>query len=208
LLASLIVSLLILAGLFLLVGHHRALGIDRQAFDVLAVSRGSVLARLAKPAAWLGPWFLAWLLLGVSVMLARHRSWLGLTVLLSGFALSFVTVHIAKIQDGRPRPLGPLLHATGYSFPSSDSTTCAVVIVCAIAVAGLITDRRLRLVLIALSCAITIGVGLLFIAVRVHYLTDVIAGWALAAAAYAACALVAQALSPYFARRSVVARSA
>jgi len=82
-----------------------------------------------------------------------------------------------------------LLPAGGFSFPSSISAVCVGLIAIAILLAHLTSNRTRRAVVIAGGCLLTAAVGLLFVALRVHYLTDVIAGWALGVVAFAACGL-------------------
>lgn len=180
-----------LGGLFWLVGDHRVAGFDRGAFDVLAAARGSLLARLAKPAAVIGPVLLVITVLIVIAVLVRHRAWRDATVVVAGFVLSAVGVSLAKAAERRPRPSGSLLDAGGFSFPSSISAVCVGLAAIAIALAHLTSNRTSRAVVIAAGCLLTVTAGLLFVALRVHYLTDVIAGWALGVVTFAACGLAA-----------------
>lgn len=150
-----------------------------------------MLAQVAKPAAAIGPVLLAIAVFIVIAVLVRHRAWRNAAVVVAGFVLSAIGAFIAKAAEGRPRPSGSLLDAGGFSFPSSISAVCVGLVAIAIALAQLTSNRARRALVITAGCLLTVIAGLLFVALRVHYLTDVIAGWALGVVAFAACGLAA-----------------
>lgn len=73
--------------------------------------------------------------------------------------------------------------------PHSQSGIAAMAVVAA----RLASTRQQQIALVATGGVLTACAGLLFVALRVHYASDVIAGWALGCAAFAYCALVATA---------------
>jgi len=176
--------------MFWLVGDHRLGGVDRRAFALLAVAPGGLLARIAAPAAEIGPPLLAVLVIAVIIVLIRQRARLDAAVVLCGFPVCAIGIHVAKAAVARARPSGSLIQAGGFAFPSGDSALCIGVIVITIALARLTSDRTWRAAWIAAGGLATIAGGLLFIALRVHYLSDVIGGWALGVTVFAACGLV------------------
>lgn len=138
--------------------------------------------------------FLTWLgdtgprivvaLLTVITLLLSHRwrhALLIMGVLLSGIALST----ILKYWIGRPRPqiVPHLDHVNSMSFPSGhtfNSTLFYLVIV--LVIAPLITKRYIRYSLYITAVVLSVATGVSRIALGVHWPTDVVAGWVIAAA--------------------------
>jgi membrane-associated phospholipid phosphatase len=179
---------LIVAGLASLVSHREP-SIDRHALKLLAFSRGSFLIDIAKPLSKAAPIVLAVVVLAVIVLLIRRDIWRQPIALGGGFLLCSIGAHLAKTAAERPRPSGALITAGGFSFPSTSSALCIGIIATAMAAAPLISDRRRRAFAIAAGCAMAFTAGLLFLAIRVHYLTDVVAGWAFGIGVFTLCDL-------------------
>lgn len=124
------------------------------------------------------------LLVVTAVLWVRRRRISALVIAGLSLGLLAVVVGAAKLAFGRPRP--PLnvdaLHAGGDSFPSGH-TAAAVVVGCVLA--WLLSEgsravvRRLLWAAAALW-AILIGMSRLYL--DVHWLTDVLAGWAIGVA--------------------------
>jgi membrane-associated phospholipid phosphatase len=87
-----------------------------------------------------------------------------------------------KSAIDRRRPVVPLpvRHASGGSFPSSHALTSVVVI----GVGAAIVPARpaVRRVIVGAGAVTVVGVGISRLALGVHYLSDVIAGWSLGVA--------------------------
>lgn len=124
-------------------------------------------------------------------LLARRRRWLGAAGIVGGYLLVALAAHLAKAAEQRPRPAGALIAAGGYSFPSTESALAIGLIAMAIVAAGLTDHRARRIEVIGAAGLLTGAIGTLLISIRVHYLTDVLAGWAMGAAVFAACGLAA-----------------
>ncbi|HKH63612.1 MAG TPA: phosphatase PAP2 family protein, partial [Flavitalea sp.] len=119
------------------------------------------------------------LLIGYFLFIKRHR-WYSITVpvvSLGGVSLMF----ILKNLFGRPRPEDPLLRTvSGLSFPSGHALI-------SVAFYGLliylvwhnVTNKILRWVLIILLLMLILTIGLSRIYLRVHYASDVLAGFAM-----------------------------
>jgi membrane-associated phospholipid phosphatase len=92
---------------------------------------------------------------------------------------------IVKAAVGRARPTVPipLLHATGASFPSGHAMMSAVAMTLAVIGAWtLVRGLFPRLVIITAAVLIAAGTAFSRLALGVHYLSDVLAGWLLGAA--------------------------
>jgi undecaprenyl-diphosphatase len=127
-------------------------------------SRGAVLAAVA--------------ILALGLLLRKR--WRDTALLLLAYGGSEMTVALVKSYCQRPRPPAPLVLAHGYSFPSGHAVN--IVLIC-----GFMTYllwpvwRRARargLTLAAALCLILL-VGFSRIYLRVHWLDDVLAGYAI-----------------------------
>jgi undecaprenyl-diphosphatase len=182
-------------------------GLDRAAFDALATDRGSALARVVNVLSTIGPALLAALVLLVAADLVRRRRADLAAVVVGGSLATFLAVHVAKDAQQRPRPQGELVHAGGFSFPSTDAALSIAVLAVAVAIhrAAGGNDARRRLLPIAIAVILLIGVML--VTIRVHYVTDVVAGWGLGLAVFAGLGLLMHWLiSPLLRKRSTPGR--
>jgi membrane-associated phospholipid phosphatase len=184
---------LVLAASWLAVRGHGVPGIDRGAFDALALAdtpanhdRAAGVVEGSKLAlAVCGLAVLAWLL--------ARRAWRSCATIVAGLVVSQAAAHLAKAQIERPRPKHPLVAAAGYSFPSTTSAIGMAFLFLAIASTRELPKSRRRPVLWA-GALVSILLGLSFIVLRVHYLTDVIAGWALGALTFVLCETLVRAI--------------
>jgi undecaprenyl-diphosphatase len=147
---------------------HRAVALTR-VFTVLTdIGGAAVLAPLTAALAALLGW--------------RTRSWR--PVLLAVIAVGGIQalVFSLKYLVGRPRPAADLAvqPALGFSFPSGHSTS-SVVAFGALAWLTMAVVKRtfLRAVVWAVAALLMAGIGASRIYLGVHYLTDVLGGWAL-----------------------------
>jgi membrane-associated phospholipid phosphatase len=183
---SILGTTLVLLADWLAVRGHGVPGIDRRAFDALALAddmsnrnAAATLVEASKVA------LAGCALVGIIWLLVR-RAWRDCAVIVAGLIVAQTAAHIAKAQIARPRPAHPLVYAGGYSFPSTTSAIGVAFLLLAIAAARLLPERH-RLATVAGGAAVTVLIGLSFVVLRVHYLTDVIAGWALGWLAFTLC---------------------
>ena len=129
-------------------------------------------------------------LLAVAVVVAGFLAWrsarssrpLWITAVALGG--SQVLVLSIKYLVGRPRPAPALavIGEDGYAFPSGHSTASLVTFgILAWLVATVATRRLLRITVWAVAAVLACGVGLSRLYLGVHYLSDVLAAWALGA---------------------------
>ena len=111
--------------------------------------------------------------------------------MVGGVALTWLSVWITKAAVDRPRPPAPLVHTAGQSFPSGHAANAVGWLALAIALSAVIPTRAGRIAAIACGALLTALVGLSRIYLRAHYLSDVLAGEALATAMYAATSIIA-----------------
>jgi undecaprenyl-diphosphatase len=114
---------------------------------------------------------------GLLLCLRRYRT--------AGFVLAaalggMLLTQAAKSAIGRERPPDHNGAASTDSFPSGHSTLSAVIyLTCALLVTAVVHRRRVRVYIIVASLVITGIVGVSRMYLGRHYLTDVLAGWAL-----------------------------
>jgi undecaprenyl-diphosphatase len=96
-----------------------------------------------------------------------------------------------KTLTDRPRPAGELVSAGGSSFPSGHAAQATLYAWLAITAAlRLVPGITRRSLLIAAGIALTVLIGLTRVYLRVHWMSDVSAGWALGVSCFSAVAAV------------------
>ena len=100
-------------------------------------------------------------------------------------------MHLIKGAEDRPRPFDGLVDAAGSSFPSGHAAYAFAWLAVAVAGARILPGLASRAAVVIGSIVLVAGIGATRLYLRVHYLSDVVAGTALAAAIFSACALIA-----------------
>jgi len=174
---------------WLMVRGHAEPGVDRLGFDVLSLPTSRSVEDAAQTVVTAAKILLAVSGLALVGLLVKCRQWRGCAVVLCGALSSQASAHIAKVAIVRPRPAHELVTAGGYSFPSTTSALGVSFVFLAIAVARLVPWRWKRAA-IAAGAAVAVVLGMSLVALRVHYTTDVIAGWALGVLAFTLCEMM------------------
>ena len=166
---------------------------DRTAFDVAGHLRAGWVTDVAKIVTALGSAAVNLPLAALAVvLLAARRHWAEAAVLVAAMAIIYIGVPELKDATDRPRPSNPLTGAEGSAFPSGHAAHSVI-----FGWLALTLTVRLRpgmaggSALLVLGIALAALVGLSRVYLRVHYMSDVNAGWALGVAAFAACGAVA-----------------
>ncbi len=126
-----------------------------------------------------------------AAVLLRRGDRAGPVVLVVGYAVAWMAVHATKGATDRPRPAGGLVDTVGSSFPSGHAANAVAWVAVGVALARVLGGRASEVGLVTAGVAIAAVVGLSRIYLRVHYLSDVVAGWGLASAVYALAGIVA-----------------
>ena len=168
-------------------------GADKAAFEVVDDIEAPWLESVAKGLSAMGAGTVTIIVgLVAGVVLAAKRRWAELCVLVVAVAITQVGVPIFKEAVERPRPPDPLIDVSGWSFPSGHAANAVIYAWLAITVVVRLRPGRTGgAAIVAIGIVLTVAVGLSRVYLRVHYLSDVSAGWALSAAAFAGCAAVA-----------------
>ena len=129
-------------------------------------------------------------LVTATVLLTRGRA-VEAALLLLSFVLVWLAVDAAKELFGRPRPDAPLVLAPNTSFPSGHAAQSTTYVALAVLVGRAVRRRGERAALVAAGAGLAAVVGLSRVYLRVHYWSDVAAGWGLGSAIFATGAVVA-----------------
>jgi membrane protein DedA with SNARE-associated domain/membrane-associated phospholipid phosphatase len=166
---------------------------DETAFEVAGDLRAGWLVDVAEVVTELGSSAVTLPVAAVAaVLLAMRRRWVELGALVAALAILHAAVPILKEAIDRPRPAAPLDEADGDSFPSGHAAYSVLYAWIALTIAVRLRPGRAGgAAVIACGIALAAAIGLSRVYLRVHYLSDVSAGWALGASVFALCAIVA-----------------
>jgi undecaprenyl-diphosphatase len=146
------------------------------------------------------PWTFRAILAAVAVWLCWRRqpwaaAWVAATAIISGVVESALKASLGRM---RPQWTHPLATATGGSYPSGHALTSAMACAVLLILAWPTASRATRQVLTVAAATIPLITGFTRLYLGVHFLSDVVGGWLIAAIVVAA---TAQAFSGVRARR-------
>jgi membrane-associated phospholipid phosphatase len=172
-------------------GDLNATPLDRELLDLGDRMRSAAAADVAKIVTGFGSFpVCAAVIAASSVLLAVRRRPAEIVVLVVGFALIYIGVHLTKAGIDRPRPAAPLAESTRSSFPSGHAAYATAWIAAAV-----VFTRSLGRVgyatLVPGAIALAAAIGLSRIYLRVHYWSDVAAGWGLGIGIFGTLAAIA-----------------
>jgi membrane protein DedA with SNARE-associated domain/membrane-associated phospholipid phosphatase len=166
---------------------------DQTALDLVDKLQTAWLVDVAKVVTALGSSAVILPIAGIATaLLLLKRRWTEAAVLVVAVAIVYAGVGELKGLTSRPRPPEPLTSVSGSGFPSGHAAHSILYPWLALTLA-----IRLRpgmwggTALLVTGFAIAILTGLSRLYLRVHYMSDVTSGWALGAAAFCGCAVVA-----------------
>jgi len=125
-----------------------------------------------------------------ALLYVRRRGRSELMVLAAGLAAVWLAVNLMKAGFDRPRPAAQITDAEGSSFPSGHAAYSTVYVAVAVAVRRVLPGLATRAGLVFAALALTTTIGLTRVYLRVHFWTDVAAGWALGAAIFGTLATI------------------
>ena len=187
-------------GLFVLIAYWSTVagdpaptGADSAALDLADDIRAGWLDDLAEGVTFFGSlWVVGPLALAAAAVLAARRRYTELAVLVAGMVTIIVFTSAIKGWTDRPRPPGGLVEVDGSAFPSKHAAYATIYTWLAVTVAFRTNPGiARRSLLIAVGLAVTAAIGLTRVYLRVHWLSDVISGWALGFSAFALAAVIA-----------------
>jgi undecaprenyl-diphosphatase len=189
-LAVLAVGLFVFIGLDVAVHDHRFTVGDIRALRIADDLRQSTLVDVAKVLTHLAALPVVAVVTALAgAFLAWRRRFPEAITLIVGFLLIVLAVNLAKDAIDRPRPLNPLVGTDGASFPSGHAAYSVVYVAVAVALARTV-QWLARFAVVTVAVVLAAVLGLTRVYLRAHFLSDVTAGWGLAAAVYALLGIV------------------
>ncbi len=150
--------------------------------DAMVTLENGALTLLTKVFNFAGSvWVTVPLRVAVAGLLWMRKRWEWLTVWLASIVVAELSVTVFKVLYDRPRPLDPLVSTTGTSFPSGHAVAGAVTAVALVIVFLPAGPHRRIWELVAVGFGFFMAMSRTYL--RAHWLTDVIAGTLLGAAA-------------------------
>jgi len=138
----------------------------------------------------LGPTVFRLLALVVIVVALVRRNLRAALFLAVSVELSGLVAEAAKAAANRPRPATALVTAPSTAFPSGHAVGVMVGVLAILTVVLPLVRPPLRPWVVALGTVVVIAIGFGRVALNVHHLSDVLAGWALGYLYYAVCVLL------------------
>lgn len=171
---------------------------DQSVLRFLARHREHVVTGFMRAVSDVGAWpgLLVTVVVVGGLVAWRLRVYRVLVVPLLALAGSEATELVVKAGVGRHRPpkvyAVQALHPHGFSFPSGHATTSSATYgALALVLVSVLAARLTRKLVVALALLATVAVGFSRLYLGVHWMSDVLAGWALGVLWVAAIALVA-----------------
>ena len=166
--------------------------IDRMAGDVAAETTFGALTDVVRVLTDAGSWPLtAAFVFATAIWAAVKHRWLEALTLLTGHALSWAAVHVAKDSYDRARPPEGLIDVSLSAYPSGHAAYAVALVACATILVRAGVGWALRFAVVGVAIAVVVGVALSRVYLRVHFLTDVLGGVALALAIWALVGIAA-----------------
>jgi undecaprenyl-diphosphatase len=159
-------------------------GLDRSITDWVVAHRADGLTTIAKLLSIVGSQtVLIPMTAIVALLLLRRREFVTAATLVALWGGALGLYSLAKLAVHRPRPPFEiwLTKVTGTAFPSGHAAQSLATFL-ALALAGAVWAPRARRGALALAVVLAAGVGWSRVYLGVHWTTDVLAGWLMAAA--------------------------
>lgn len=189
----LVAGLLAFVALAVLYDHEPLASVDGDVARWVASDLPAWVEWVARPLSWLGGWIgLTALGVAAAVLLVHERAWLDFAFFAAAYVGSQLVVALLKDWFDRPRPdVGSAVPLPGSAaFPSGHATAGVASLGALAVLAGeRLPSRRARAWLWGTVVVLGVAIGLSRIALNVHFVTDVLAGWCLGLAWLAACLL-------------------
>ena len=165
---------------------------DQVAADIVDRISMGWLVDVAKAVTALGSFVaVAIVVAATSLWAVARRRYLDTGVLVAAFLTTYLLTHLAKAHYDRPRPADALVDAAGSAFPSAHAAYSVAWIACAVVMVRTGGSWAGRTVVVTAAVILAAAIGLTRIYLRVHYLSDVEAGWGLGATVFALFGIVA-----------------
>ncbi len=172
-------------------GHDVAHG-DLRTIAIVGDLRSGALTSVAKIVTNLGLLWVTLPAVTVAVIaLAVKRDALEAAAIGGGYALMLLTEQVLRASVDRARMPGGLVETSTASFPSAHTAHSVAWVAIAVAARRVLPGWGSRTTIVFVSVLVVVAVALTRLELGVHYLSDVVAGAGLGAAAFALAGVVA-----------------
>ncbi|MBA3327692.1 MAG: VTT domain-containing protein [Solirubrobacterales bacterium] len=163
---------------------------DLRALELAGDVRSGPLDDVARAVAQLGSGPAVYVLVGLAavVIAARGRA-IEAAVLVAGLLATTIVLHVLKGAEERVRPAGALVETSSSSFPSGHAAYAVAWVAVAIALARAVPSAAGRVAVVGGAVLVAVAIGATRVYLRAHFVSDVVAGWGMAAAVFALCAI-------------------
>jgi membrane-associated phospholipid phosphatase len=164
---------------------------DETALDMVRDIEAGGLTALAKAVSFIGRiWIVVPVTAAVCAFLLSRRRSAEAIALSAGLAITHITVQILKGAVDRPRPGDGLAGMEGFAYPSGHAGISITYLAAAVILSRTVPVAW-RVPLVAGAAVLAAAIGLSRIYLRVHFLTDVVGGWAVGLAVFSLLGAVA-----------------
>jgi len=168
----------------LLPGDETALEMARDIEIGILTTIGKVLAVIGRL------WFVVLVMAAACAFLLTRRRAPEAIALSAGLAITQITTQIIKGSVDRPRPGDGLVDVEGFAYPSGHASIAVTYLALAVVLSRTV-PAAWRIALVIAGTVLAVAIGLSRVYLRVHYLTDVVGGWAVGLAVFSLCGAVA-----------------
>ena len=180
-----LVAVVVFAGLHgCVVRDNVVVRVDSTITDWMVAHRFQALTSVMRAITDLGDFRAILVVVVASAVLLVIRGHRGLALVLVASNIgTWLLVNGAKSVVRRPRPpiADHAVAARGWAFPSGHAGQGVATYLCLALIVCLVTERRqVRIVAVSIGAALAVAIGVSRIYLGVHWMTDVIAGWAVA----------------------------
>jgi undecaprenyl-diphosphatase len=155
--------------------------LDKWVVSSIGEIRLPILDVLMKSINWLGSVYVFTLLLiALIIILIRRKKRSNAILILTGVAGGWLIVELLKLFFIRLRPIGGLITTTGYSFPSGHATIATALFLLLVYLHSNQSRKRIESFVVICGAVLAILlVGFSRLYLGVHWLSDIIAGYAI-----------------------------
>jgi membrane-associated phospholipid phosphatase len=164
---------------------------DESALRIAGDIHMGLLTAIAKVLRVIGQlWFVVLVTAAACAYLLKHRRAPEAIALSAGLAITQITTQIIKGAVDRPRPDDGVVDVSGFSYPSGHASISVTFLAIAVVLSRTV-PAAWRVALVVGGAVLAAAIGLSRVYLRVHYLSDVVGGWAVGLGAFSLCGAVA-----------------
>lgn len=193
---AIVVLLILFCMIAVFVNTENNLVIDKKIYSVVSMLHSNMATIFFKTVTTLGNAKIIGCLCIVLLLLSKTRKTLGIPITIVTFMSGLLNI-ILKNIFGRQRPLlEQLVHEDSFSFPSGHSMATATIFSMIIYLScRYIKNKKIKYAVNIVSGILMFLIGMSRIYLRVHFFTDVLAGWCLGVIVTLTYSLIAEKIS-------------